>query len=56
MNKKEEYFGRFIIHELNKIPFYFKNGIKHEITYDIAYRLPKFIFSEVYKFIYNKIK
>ena len=56
MNKKEEYLGRFVVHAINKIGFILANGFKSEITYDIAYRLPKFIANEVFDDMYNKVK
>jgi hypothetical protein len=56
MNKKEEYLGRLIVRAIEKIPFVLSNGLKSEITYDIAYRLPKFIANEVFDYIYNKVK
>ena len=56
MNKKEEYLGRLIVRAIEKISFVLSNGLKSEITYDIAYRFPKFIFNEVYGFIYKKLK
>lgn len=56
MNKKEEYLGRLIVRAIEKIPFVLSNGLKSEITYDIAYRLPKFIANEVFDCIYNKVK
>ncbi len=56
MNKKEEYLGRLIVRAIEKIPFVLSNGLKSEITYDIAYRLPKFIVNEVFDYIYNKVK
>ena len=56
MNKKEEYLGRLIVRTIEKIPFVLSNGLKSEITYDIAYRLPKFIANEVFDYIYNKVK
>mgnify|MGYP000847129182 FL=1 len=56
MNKKEEYLGRLIVRAIEKIPFVLSNGLKSEITYDIAYSLPKFIANEVFDYIYNKVK
>ena len=56
MTKKEEYLGRLIVRVIEKIPFVLSNGLKSEITYDIAYRLPKFIANEVFDYIYNKVK
>lgn len=56
MTKKEEYLGRLIVRAIEKIPFVLSNGLKSEITYDIAYRLPKFIANEVFDYIYNKVK
>lgn len=56
MNKKEEYLGRLVVRAIEKIPFVLSNGLKSEITYDIAYRLPKFIANEVFDYIYNKVK
>lgn len=56
MTKKEEYLGRLIVRAIEKIPFVVSNGLKSEITYDIAYRLPKFIANEVFDYIYSKVK
>jgi hypothetical protein len=56
MGKVEEYAKRLSVHSIRKIPFILVNGIKYELTYDIAYRLPKFILGEVYGYVYNKLK
>lgn len=56
MSKAEEYIRRLSVHSIRKIPFILVNGIKYELTYDVAYRLPKFILNEVYGYVYNKIK
>ena len=56
MSKIEEYVVRLTTHSIRKIPFILLNGVKYELTYDIAYRLPKFILGEVYGYVYNKIK
>lgn len=56
MNKIEEYITRLAIHGIRKIPFILVNGIKYELTYDIAYRLPKFILDETCGYIYDKVK
>lgn len=56
MSKVEEYAARLTTHSIRKIPFILVNGIKYELTYDIVYRLPKFILNEAYGYVYNKIK
>lgn len=56
MNKIGEYVARLTTHSIRKIPFILVNGIKYELTYDIAYRLPKFILDETYGYIYDKVK
>ena len=56
MNKAGEYVARLTTHSIRKIPFILVNGIKYELTYDITYRLPKFILGEVYGYVYNKLK
>lgn len=56
MSKAGEYIARLTTHSIRKIPFILVNGIKYELTYDIAYRLPKFILNEAYDYVYNKIK
>lgn len=56
MNKAREYVARLTTHSIRKIPFILVNGIKYELTYDIAYRLPKFVLKEVYGYVYDKIR
>lgn len=56
MNKAGEYVARLTTHSIRKIPFILVNGIKYELTYDIAYRLPKFVLKEVYGYVYDKIR
>lgn len=56
MSKVEKYVVRLTTHSIRKIPFILVNGVKYELTYDIAYRLPKFILNEAYNYVYNKIK
>lgn len=56
MNKIGEYVARLTTHSIRKIPFILVNGIKYELTYDIAYRLPKFVLDEIYGYIYDKVK
>ena len=56
MNKAREYVARLTTHSIRKIPFILVNGIKYELTYDIAYRLPKFVLNEAYSYVYDKVK
>ena len=56
MNKIGEYVARLTTHSIRKIPFILVNGIKYELTYDIAYRLPKFVLDETCDYIYDKVK
>lgn len=56
MSKVEEYVVRLTTHSIRKIPFILVNGIKYELTYDIAYRLPKFVLDETYSYIYDRVK
>lgn len=56
MSKAGEYIARLTTHSIRKIPFILVNGIKYELTYDIAYRLPKFVLNEAYSYIYDKVK
>ena len=56
MNKTREYITRLTTHSIRKIPFILVNGIKYELTYDIAYRLPKFVLKEVYGYVYDKVR
>lgn len=56
MSKAGEYVARLTTHSIRKIPFILVNGIKYELTYDIAYRLPKFVLNEAYGYVYDKIR
>lgn len=56
MSKAGEYVARLTTHSIRKIPFILVNGIKYELTYDIAYRLPKFILDEAYSCIYDRVR
>ena len=56
MSKIGEYSRKLGTHSIRKIPFILVNGIKYELTYDIAYRLPKFVLKEVYGYVYDKIR
>ena len=39
-----------IAHSIAKIPYLISNGFRSEITYDIVYKLPKYVYDRV---VYN---